>query len=258
MPFGLANVLDFAGSAGAGIANTLVGINQARINRQFQLDMSNTAWQRGVTDMRAAGINPMVAFSQGGASTPSGANAGPGQLDTASLHNAFELSLQREEQDNRNKVADAQARKLSAEATKEETWVPAYQWGQKLLLDLKPYADDVVAWVKTNLNDAKTGKLGDDLAKWADDHNLGVSKVPNPLKSETWSGVGKAIADAVSGAVTKGATNAKQAATDLLDNAKNALRNHYTNLPAFKKHDTSKPLSAKDPALRGLPGVPKE
>lgn len=37
--------------------------------------MSNTSWQRGKEDMLKAGFNPMLAFSQGGASTPTGTAA---------------------------------------------------------------------------------------------------------------------------------------------------------------------------------------
>lgn len=59
----------------ADLVGGLLGNNSARSaaadQRKFEAQMSGSAYQRAVKDMRAAGLNPALAYGQGGASTPS-------------------------------------------------------------------------------------------------------------------------------------------------------------------------------------------
>lgn len=69
-------------AGGAGVIGTYMQnqANSAQAQRQmdFQRDMSNTAHQREVKDLRAAGLNPILSALGAGSSTPTGAS---GQME---------------------------------------------------------------------------------------------------------------------------------------------------------------------------------
>ena len=63
---------------------------EAMKNREWQERMSSTSYQRAVEDMKKAGLNPILAFANGGASTPGGS---AGTISGASIGLASSSAL---------------------------------------------------------------------------------------------------------------------------------------------------------------------
>lgn len=81
--FPLAPVLAGGAALVGGAISSSSNAREARRNREFQERMSNTQYQRAVADMRAAGLNPALAYMQGGAGTPAGSTMEVGQFGEA-------------------------------------------------------------------------------------------------------------------------------------------------------------------------------
>lgn len=103
--------------------------HQADVTRNYQERLSNTQYQRATSDMQAAGLNPMLAYTQGGAGTPSGATPSGAKASAASpismrdeitpaLNSALkarQVDLQTENMKEQNELIRAQAFRERAE-----------------------------------------------------------------------------------------------------------------------------------------------
>jgi hypothetical protein len=90
---------------------------QAAAQMAFQERMRKTQYQTAVEDMKSAGLNPMLAYTQGGAGTPTGAM---GSVSTATMKNALGAGVTGYQQMSMNE-ADIDLKKATTTGTTAAT-----------------------------------------------------------------------------------------------------------------------------------------
>lgn len=82
-------LLSFGTSLLGGTSARDFSSGQTKAQMDFQERMSSTAYQRTMADMKAAGLNPILAYKQGGASSPGGAAAKGQDIATPAVNSAL-------------------------------------------------------------------------------------------------------------------------------------------------------------------------
>lgn len=111
-----------------GYIDAYTGKSQAESQRNWEERMSNTSYQRSMADMKKAGLNPILAYQKGGASTPGVGMAPP---VSKAAESAVSSAVQMRRMSADVKLTEATTRKTDAETRITEDF--GKHWAGKLI-----------------------------------------------------------------------------------------------------------------------------
>ena len=187
---GISSVVKSIGGALSGIAGSpltstlltagaegLFAKRQADKQMDYQQMMSDTSYQRRVKDLRAAGMNPILAATDGGASTPGGAMASVNLANSAKIGAIVNQELKNLRATEKN--IDAQTNKLYNE--------------MDILGEQFHSARADAAYAKKKANFFREGNVPGDMKFWADQIGVDPGNLAALIQSMRKKGGGLTI-----------------------------------------------------------------
>ena len=171
---------------------------QAQLARDYETEMSNTSYQRGVADMQAAGVNPALMYGQGaaGASVPSSPSpdsvspdAGEGPMGILGLI----MQLQTWKQDVEAKKLANDETRANIENKEADTQIKLYTL-PKMEAEINKITQETEN-LKTSLEGIKAdNELKQTAAKWADKEHEAALAFQNMSTEEKAQSIKESVA----------------------------------------------------------------
>lgn len=183
-------------SLAGGLLQNRSARSQASQQMAFQDRMSSTSYQRGMKDMKKAGLNPILAYKQGGATSPAGSMApviNPAKDIGVQVASAASASAQaKTTNEMRDALVDTQistAKEASNKAAISAPRALANSWILEGMLKAEPAIREQLGGIVGGTSAQSQAKTGGITQRYLGDPSARVPPIPPPwAKTKNYTG----------------------------------------------------------------------